>query len=289
MSMDDQKYVIAGVFGACLLPIWIGLRIGLRVGVRALSARRRRQAQWTKLDLERMFIFTDAGRIVAIDLAALVLLPLAAWCLSGSLAVAGVCMLPALLGPRYLVRRLARRRLRLFEQQLPDALMMMTGALRAGASLPIALEGMVSETIPPLSQEFDLLLRELRLGADFAEALDALERRVPLADLALVTGGMALSREVGANLAETLDAIAATIRARLQVEGKIRSLTAQGKMQGAVMAGLPLLLIVVLDLLEPEAMAPLFHAWYGWLTLGVMALAIVAGHHVIRRITDIDV
>ncbi|QJE02320.1 secretion system protein F [Massilia forsythiae] len=283
--MRSQSFVIAGVFAAGFLLIWIGLH----VGVRRFSQRQRRQAQWARLDLEHLFIFTDAGRIVALNLAVLVLLPLAAWCMTGSLAVAGMGMAPALLGPRYMVRRLARRRLRLFEQQLPDALMMLTGALRAGASLPIALEGVAGETRPPLSQEFDLLLRELRLGVDFAAALAALERRVPLADLALVTGGMALSREVGSNLAETLEATAATIRARLQMEGKIRSLTAQAKMQGVVMAGLPLLLIVVLDLMEPEAMAPLFHAWYGWLTLGVMALTILVGHHVIRRITDIDV
>ena len=188
-----------------------------------------------------------------------------------------------------MLRFIATRRLRRFEQQLPDALLMITGALRAGASLPIALEGVVSEAKPPISQEFDLFLRELRLGVDFGEALEALEKRVPLADLALVTGGMALSREVGANLAETLESIAKTIRAKLQMEGKIRSLTAQGKMQGIVMAGLPVFLVFVLNIMEPDAMAPLFHEWYGWITLAVMTVTILVGHHVIRRITSIDV
>jgi tight adherence protein B len=166
---------------------------------------------------------------------------------------------------------------------------MITGALRAGASLPIALESVASEGKPPVSQEFALLLREMRLGVDFAVALQNLEKRVPLQDLAMVTSGMMLAREVGANLAETLESISKTIRAKLQMEGKIRSLTAQGKMQGLVMSGLPLFLIVVLRVMEPEAMQPLFDEWYGWATLAVIAVAVFIGHHFIRKITNIDV
>ena len=108
-----------------------------------------------------------------------------------------------------------------------------------------------------------------------------------------MTGGMplieALSREVGANLAETLESLAKTIRAKLQMEGKIRSLTAQGKMQGIVMAGLPVFLIMILNFMEPEAMAPLFHAWYGWITMAVIVVMIAIGYHFISKITNIDV
>ena len=96
----------------------------------------------------------------------------------------------------------------------------------------------------------------------------------------MLTAGMALSREVGANLAETLDSIGKTVRAKLQMEGKIRSLTAQGKMQG---------LIIVLQVMEPEAMEPLFTTWYGWVTLAGISVAILIGHHFIKKITAIDV
>jgi tight adherence protein B len=283
--MTTQALVIGGVFVAGFLLIWMGLHFGTRW----FSAHQSEEAQSAKSDLEHMFIFTDAGRLMAINLVALILLPVLAWFVTGNAILAGLCVAAAFVGPRYVLRFIATRRLRRFEQQLPDALLMITGALRAGASLPIALEGVVSEAKPPISQEFDLFLRELRLGVDFGEALEALEKRVPLADLALVTGGMALSREVGANLAETLESIAKTIRAKLQMEGKIRSLTAQGKMQGIVMAGLPVFLVFVLNIMEPDAMAPLFHEWYGWITLAVMTVTILVGHHVIRRITSIDV
>lgn len=283
--MQNSAIVIAVVFVGGLVLIWMALYFSSRW----FSSRQSRTASSAASDLEHMFIFTDANRIMAINVAVLILLPVIAWLLSGNLAVVGACVVLAFIAPRYALRYVAERRLRLFEQQLPDALLMVTGALRAGASLPIALDSVANEGKPPISQEFELLLREMRLGVDFAVALERLEKRVQLQDLAMVTAGMALSREVGANLAETLEAISRTIRAKLQMEGKIRSLTAQGKMQGIVMAGLPVFLILILNVMEPEAMAPLFNAWYGWLTMAVIAVAISIGYHFIRKITNIDV
>lgn len=283
--MNDTAVVVGLVFVAGLALIFMMLYFGSKW----FKSRQARTAKDATSDLEDMFIFTDANRIMAINLAALILLPIVAWALTGSLVLVGIAMVAAFVAPRFVVRFIAQRRLRQFESQLPDALMMITGALRAGASLPIALDSVASEGKPPISQEFALLLREMRLGVDFGVALENMEKRVPLMDLTMVTAGMALSREVGANLAETLESIAKTIRAKLQMEGKIRSLTAQGKMQGMVMSGLPVLLIVVLNTMEPEAMAPLFNAWYGWVTMAIIVVTIAIGYHFISKITNIDV
>jgi tight adherence protein B len=280
-----QTIVLALVFFAFLALVFALMYFGSRW----FKARQTRVASSAKHDLEDMFIFTNANRLMAINLTVLIVAPLLAWVITGSLVLVGVCMVAAFIAPRFVLRYIARRRVHQFEQQLPDALMMITGALRAGASLPIALDSVASEGRPPISQEFELLLRELRLGVDFAVALDSMEKRVPLQDLALVTAGMVLSREVGANLAETLESLAKTIRAKLQMEGKIRSLTAQGRMQGMVMAMLPVFLIMILNFMEPEAMAPLFNAWYGWATMAVIVVTISIGYHFIGKITNIDV
>jgi len=278
------------VFAGVVFVVMLGMAwLALRFGSRWFANRQSQSAASAKTNLEEMFIFTDADRIMAINILVLILLPVLAWILIGNLIMVGACVVVAFIAPRYVLRYIAERRLRLFEQQLPDALLMITGALRAGASLPVALDSVASEGKEPISQEFELMLREMRLGLDMGVALERLEKRVPLTDLAMVTAGMALSREVGANLAETLESISKTIRAKLQMEGKIRSLTAQGKMQGWVMSALPILLVLVLNVMEPEAMAPLFNAWYGWVTLAVMAVAIDIGSHFIRRITNIDV
>jgi tight adherence protein B len=283
--MNDMLLIIGISFFCGLALIWMALHFGSRWFAR----RQEKNASSAASELEGMFIFTDANRIMAINLAVLIMLPVLAWYLSHNVAIVGGCVVLAFVAPRYAVRYIARRRLLQFEQQLPDALMMITGALRAGASLPTALESVAGEGKPPVSQEFALLLRELRLGTDFALAVQNLERRVPLQDLAMVTSGMMLSREVGANLSETLESIARTIRAKLQMEGKIRSLTAQGKMQGIVMSCLPLFLVMVLRAMEPEAMEPLFSEWYGWATMAFVVVAVAIGYHFIRKITNIDV
>lgn len=283
--MSDIAVPIALVFATVLGVAWAALHVSTRWFTRRQSA----AASATKADLEEMFIFTDADRILALNVLVLIALPVVAWFTTGNLLIVGACIVLAFVAPRWVLRFIAQRRLRQFEAQLPDALLMITGALRAGASLAVALDSVASDGKQPIAQEFELMLREMRLGLDMGVALERLEKRVPLSDLAMVTAGMALSREVGANLAETLESIARTIRAKLQMEGKIRSLTAQGKLQGIVMALLPVFLILILDVMEPEAMAPLFNAWYGWVTLAVMAVALGVGYHFIRRITNIDV
>ena len=283
--MDELLLVVVMLFLVGSALIWSALHFGARW----FSRRQQSEATAAASELESMFIFTGANRLMLINLLLVVMLPVLAWFLTGNLVVVAVCVVAAFFIPRRVLRFIGQRRQREFEAQLPDALLMIVGALRSGASLPMALESVSKEGSPPISQEFELLLREMRLGVDFSVALHNLERRVPLQDLTMVTAGMALSREVGANLAETLDSIGKTIRAKLQMEGRIRSLTAQGKMQGLVMSGLPVLLILVLRIMEPEAMEPLFNTWYGWVTLAVVGVAIVIGYHFISKITAIDV
>lgn len=133
------------------------------------------------------------------------------------------------------------------------------------------------------------MLREQRLGVDFDTALRNMEKRLPLPDFIMVVAGMRISREVGGNLADILETLADTLRRKQQMEGKIAALTAQGKMQGLVMTCLPLFLMLVLTHMEPEAMAPLYHTWYGWATLAVIGVMEVVGYVAIQKITTIDV
>jgi tight adherence protein B len=167
--------------------------------------------------------------------------------------------------------------------------MMTSSALRAGVSLPVALSGVVADTPAPLAQELELLLRELRLGVDLDEALTNMEARIPLADFVMVSAAISISREVGGNLAESLEGAATVLQDKLQMEGRIRALTSQGKLQGLVMTCLPLFLIAVLQVIDPDAMRPLFTSPLGWATLGLIAVLEALGYFAIRRIVRIDV
>ncbi|NTZ88886.1 secretion system protein F [Burkholderia metallica] len=257
--------------------------VALMMGARSVFLKRMVQ----KADA---LVVVSRRAVVAKTMLAVVLVPGAAYVITGTMMFALVSFpICVMFFPRHFVRTERVKRLRQVEEQLPDALLMMAGALRAGASFPSALSGVAEDLPPPISQEFELLIRELRVGVDLDEALENMERRLPIPDLMLVTAAVTISREVGGNLAEALECAARTLRAKHQMEGKVRALTSQGKMQGIVMTCLPLLLMVLLRFMEPAAMAPLFYSPMGWGTLAVIAVMEVLGYFSIRKITNIDV
>ena len=239
--------------------------------------------------LNELLLFVDAQRLFQINLLLALLMPATAWLLSGSWLLAAMSLVALGMLPNLLLVRLARRRRLRFAEQLPDALLLVAGAIRAGASLPLALRQMSRELPPPGGQEFDLMLREQRLGVTLDDALGSLERRMGGDDLRLFTAAARIAGESGGNLAETLERLADTIRRKLTVEGKIRALTAQGRLQGWIMTLLPVAVAAALFAIEPQDMAPLFATWQGWLVCGVIAVLELAGLLFIRRIMDIDI
>ena len=137
--------------------------------------------------------------------------------------------------------------------------------------------------------DYLLFLREQRLGVDFNEALSNMLTRMPEQDFKLVVAGMQISKEIGGNLSETLERLADTLRKKIEMEGKINSLTAQGKMQGVVMTGLPIFIGVVLYHMEPTHMARLFTEPVGWLVCLIVAVMLFIGYKFIKKIVTIDV
>ncbi len=133
------------------------------------------------------------------------------------------------------------------------------------------------------------MLREQRLGVSLDEALENLNRRVPLQSITLATSAMRIAAETGGQLAETLERASQTLRGKLAMEGKIRALTSQGKLQAIVVGVLPVLLLFVLNKMEPQAMNLMFTSRPGWATLAVIGLLECFGVFFIRKIVDIDV
>jgi tight adherence protein B len=259
------------------------------IGTRGLARMRARFTEHARFDLRELFLFIEPQRLFLLGLGATVLMAAAAGLATSSWFAAGAAAAGGALLPRAALRLLRRRRLAALEQQLPDALLILAGGLRAGASLTQGLQQLVAEMPAPLSQELDLLLREQRLGVALDEALEHLHRRVPLATLTLAVSAMRIATETGGHLAETLERTAQTLRSQLAMEAKIRALTAQGKLQAVVVGALPVVLIAVLQRMEPQAMGLLFSTPVGWATLAVILLLEASGIVVIRKIVDIDV
>ena len=287
MSVDNLDVLIAIIGFVAIIGAWSLIQVARDfLGRQKAAIEEHAESEG---GLRDMFIDVDPQKLFYGNVIALVVVPMLVWAVTDNPIMALGAAAVIVLIPRFAVRFLRKRRFKQFEQQLPDALLMVSGALRAGASLTVAMEGMVKEQRPPLGQEFSLMLREQRLGVDFDTALRNMEKRLPMPDFVMVVAGMRISREVGGNLADILETLADTLRRKQQMEGKIDALTAQGKMQGLVMTGLPLFLMLILTQMEPEAMAPLYNTWYGWATLVVIAVMEIVGYVAIQKITTIDV
>lgn len=240
-------------------------------------------------NLAELFLFVDPDSLFLMNVGLIVATFFLVFAIWGNAVIA--LLLAAALGasPQFLYRYLRTRRHNQVIKQLPDTLASVASSMKAGLSLNQALETTVSVEKGPLIQEFELFQRENRVGVTFADALDNLYKRVPRLEMQLVVSAMKISRETGGNLSETLERIAATLREKAMMEGKINSLTAQGRLQGIVMCALPILLGLVLNQMEPEAMSYLFTEWYGWAVIGLILTLDAIGFFFIRKIVNIDV
>jgi tight adherence protein B len=198
--------------------------------------------------------------------------------------------------PRMWLGRRRAGRLNAFNKQLPDTITLIANALRAGSSFLQAIEMVVREAQPPITTEFGRVVREVNLGLAFDVALENMVRRVRSDDLELMATAITIQHQVGGNLAEILDSIAFTIRERVRIKGEIRALTAQQRLSGYVVAGMPIGISGLLFVIAPKFMDPMFENPPGiaGLPAGVIVLAIggffmFIGFMAIRRIVAIEV
>jgi tight adherence protein B len=215
--------------------------------------------------------------------------------LQSPLALLGAAALGAFL-PRFWLDRRKAGRLNAFNKQLPDTITLIANALRAGSSFLQAIEMVVRESQPPVTIEFGRVVREVNLGLAFEVALDNMVRRVRSDDLELMATAITIQHQVGGNLAEILDSIAFTIRERVRIKGEIRTLTAQQRLSGYVVAAMPIFLAGILFVIAPSFMEPMFQNPPGLFGLpaGLVVLMIggflmFIGFMVIRRIVAIEV
>jgi tight adherence protein B len=199
-------------------------------------------------------------------------------------------------GPRFWLGRRKSGRLKAFNKQLPDTVTLNANALRAGSSFLQAIELVVRESRPPISTEFGRVIREVNLGLPFDIALENMVQRVKSEDFELMATAIAIQHQVGGNLAEILDSIAFTIRERIRIKGEIRTLTAQQRMSGYVVGGLPFGLAFFIYLAAPRFFDPMFlkppdvlGIPLGIILLGIAVLSMGAGFFFIRKIVDIEV
>jgi tight adherence protein B len=181
------------------------------------------------------------------------------------------------------------RRLKAFGKQLPDALELMSRALRAGHSLSSGFNLVAEEMMPPMSTEFGRVFEEQNLGIPLDEALNNLTDRIPNLDLRFFATAVILQRQTGGDLAEILDKIGYLVRERFKIWGQVQALTGEGRISGVVLLGLPPALFVAVWRLNPDYVMPLFTDPLGKKMLVVGLIMQTIGALVIRKIVNIKV
>jgi len=173
--------------------------------------------------------------------------------------------------------------------QIPDALDMLSSSLRAGFALMRGLQLIESQMHPPISQEFGQVVDEVRLGLSLEDALDNLVKRTGNYDLELIVAAIQTQLQLGGNLAEVLDNIAGMIRERVTLAGELAAATAEGRMSATILIALPFGMAVLINLVSPGYIAPLFHHPMGWAMLAAGGVLLTIGILVIRSLINVDI
>jgi tight adherence protein B len=207
-------------------------------------------------------------------------------------ALRTVCLIAAAAGfaaPLFYVIQLRRRRLRAFEAIFPDTLEFISRSMRAGHAFSVSLEMIHREFPEPLSAEFRRTFEEHNLGLPLDVALQGLSRRIPSLDVHFFVSAVLLQKRTGGNLAEILDKLAYVIRERFKLRGRIRAISAHGRMTGLALTCIPIGVAFVMFFVNPDYVKFFFEDEVGNMMLGAAVGFQVLGYLIIQKIVTIEI
>lgn len=187
------------------------------------------------------------------------------------------------------ILHLRQIRLRRFEEQLPEALELLSRALRAGHALTTAIEMASAELAEPISVEFGKVFVQQNFGLPLRQSLTNLVERIPLMDVQFLVTAILIQKETGGNLAEILDNLSYVIRERFKLQRHVRAISAQGRLSGMILVLLPIVVAFLMYLLNPDYITILFTDHYGHVILGFYLVFQVLGYLSIRKIVRVRV
>jgi tight adherence protein B len=183
----------------------------------------------------------------------------------------------------------ASRKRRAFSEQLPDNLQVLSSSMRAGQTFVGALRACVDDAPEPSRRELRRVVTDEGLGVPLPQALDRVTQRMRSEDFRHITVVATLQRETGGNTAEVVDLVAETVRERIEIRRMVNSLTAQGRLSGGVLSMLPVGLLMIISMINPHYVHPMFHSTVGLICLGLAFALVGSGAFVIHRLIQIKV
>lgn len=200
-----------------------------------------------------------------------------------ALAVMVVCLFL----PMFLIKIKQKQKVKKFESQLSDALIIACSCLKSGLSFSQAMETISKDMDAPISSEFALVIKEMSMGSSMEEALDKMSTRIKSNHLQLMISAVLVQRQTGGNLSQILENISDTIKDRMKLQQELKSATASGKMSGTIVGCMPVAILGMFALVNPDFVTPMFHE-----KIGIILLCVAGGLEVfcfllIKKITTI--
>lgn len=244
--------------------------------------------------MELMFVETDRAKVTMMMLASSfgigALIFVATWPnLSAGIIFGGAVTIAMWSIPKIAIQFLWAKRCSTFVDQMIDGMTMMANGVKAGLSVQQSMERIQTNLPNPISQEFGLVLSQIRIGRSLSEALNDLGTRIPKQDVQMFVTSVNILQETGGNMGETFKTIVEVVRERQKVEKKIEALTAQGMAQGTIIVMVPFALLVVFYMLDPNYIAPLFNTTLGLIAVVIMLVLQVIGGYAMHKIIKIKV
>ena len=282
-----------------MLPILLAIIGGgaialLAYGLMSLIAKvvvpyERRYVAGAEQTLDGMFLSLPVRNILYLSLGLGTAIGVLMYFISGSLVISFGFAIAGFFLPRIVIGRGKKKRDERFLVQLADALLSLSNSLKTGYSVPQAINLLAREMDNPARQEFRLVAQEMQLGTPLEEALGHLAQRMESMEMDLTVASVAIARQVGGNLSEIMENIAGTIRERLRVEGRVKALTAQGRIQGIVMCLMPFMLGFIIYLVQPDFIRPVFTTWAGYLLIAVIVAWMALGAVIVRKVVSVEI
>jgi tight adherence protein B len=229
------------------------------------------------------------AELILAHIVATLVLPIVVLVVTGSPIKAATALVVAAVVPPLTLKTVVARRRKRFAAQLPDALVTLSGSLRAGRSVGQAMAAISREMPDPMGRELRKVIAEVRLGRPLNEALHEAAARIGSVDFDWAVLAMQIQGEVGGNLAELLDQVAATIRERSRMKGEVKALTAEGRASALMLVFMVPGLGLTMAAMNPEYMEPLFSTTTGRIMLGISAVMVGGGYLWMNSMVKIDV
>jgi tight adherence protein B len=291
MNLLANTPIVMLLIGACVFGVaflWMDRILEI------LLKRSLGQREYVIQKLESMFVEVDRPRmtkmllLLSFGLGAVVFI--ATWpnVLAGML-MGGLVTFLMWQVPKPVVDILVDRRRKEFTNQMTDAMTIMANGVSSGLSVPQSMERIAQNMKNPISQEFNLVLSQIRIGLSVEEALNGLGERIPEPEVQMFVTSVNILKETGGNLTETFVTIAETIRERQKIQKKIEAMTAQGITQGIIVSMVPFIMLAVFLVVDPGYVKPLFTTTLGWICILLIIVLEVIGGLAIRKIVTIKV